>query len=143
MNQWQIIRIVLALCGIFAAGIVTGRYTAPQQPSPRDPLDNSRGGPVVVQTGEGLAVNSAQIIRYYSRALALTEPQRAQVIHLIRQGMARIQKTQPNTDARRDAVRALRAEIRPLLTPEQQDKLDDIAAAEEKRWSGEGGGVDY
>jgi Spy/CpxP family protein refolding chaperone len=135
MNHWQIIRIVLALCGIFAAGIVTGRYTAPQ--TPRDPQDHSRGGgPIVVGTGEGLAVNSGQIIRYYTRTLNLTVEQRAQVIPLIRRGMARIQKTQPGSTERMEGIRSLNAEVRPLLTPEQQQTLDSHAAGAEKQWGG-------
>ncbi len=136
MNRWQIIRIVLALCGIFAAGIVTGRFTAPTGARPRDPQDNSRGGPVVVQTNDGLAVNSAQIIRYYSRTLNLTPAQRAEIIPVIRRGMVKIQATRPGMAERLECIRALNAEMRPLLTPAQQKTLDEVAGAAEMQWIG-------
>lgn len=134
MNRWQIIRIVLALCGIFAAGVVTGRFTAPAPPPARDPQDNSRGGPVVVATGDGLAVNSAQIIRYYTRLLKLTPAQRAEVIPLIRRGMAEMQTTAPGSPERLERIRAVVTAVRPHLTPSQQQTLDQTSAASEKEW---------
>ena len=131
MHRWQIIRIVLALCGIFAAGIVTGRYTAP---AVRDPLDNSHGGPVVVPTGDGLAVNSAQVIRYYTRTLHLTAVQRTGIIPLVRQKMQELQKTEPGSPQRLELLRSFTAAIRPHLTPEQQRTLEETSAATEKQW---------
>lgn len=136
MNHWQIIRIVLALSGIFAAGIITGRFTAPQAPLATIPQDGKSTGQVTVQTGEGLTVNAGQIIRFYTRSLGLSTGQRTEIIPIIRHGMVRIQKTQPASTERREAIRALTAELRPVLTPEQQKKLDEIAAASEKTWAG-------
>jgi hypothetical protein len=137
MNHWQIIRIVLALCGIFAAGIITGRFTAPQAPLATIQQDGRSTGQVTVQTGEGLTVNAGQIIRFYTRSLGLSTGQRTEIIPLIRHGMVRIQKTRPASTERREAIRALTAELRPVLTPDQQKKLDEIAAASEKTWAGE------
>ena len=70
------------------------------------------------------------------RSLGLSTGQRTEIIPIIRRGMVRIQKTQPASTERREAIRALTAELRPVLTPDQQKKLDEIAAASEKSWAG-------
>ena len=134
MNHWQIIRIVLALCGIFAAGVVTGRFTAPAPAVLPPAAEASKGGPVVLDTGDGMAVNSAQVIRYYTKQLNLTVKQRAEVIPVIRRTMTEMQKTDPGSQVRLDLLRKMVATIRTSLSGPQLQQLDDIAAEMEKEW---------
>ena len=137
MNRWQIIRIVFALCGIFAAGVVTGRFTAPGPaavPVAGTGMDGSKGGPVLLDTGNGMVVNSAQVIRFFSRELNLTAKQRTEVIPMIRRGMADMQKTETGSPERLKRLRAMISEIRAQMAGPQIKLLDDIAESMEKEW---------
>jgi hypothetical protein len=143
MNRWQIIRIALALAGIFAAGVLTGRFTAPPPPAPviaEGANDGSEGGPVVISTGDRRAINSAQVTRFYTRMLKLTPVQQAAVIPLIRNTMYDLRDTDPGAPARLEGIRKLNAQVRLKLNTDQQTTFDAVIAEMEAHWLGKHGG---
>lgn len=144
MNRWQILRIALALAGIFAAGVLTGRFTAPVPPgvpaTAEGAKDGSEGGPVVISTGDRRAINSAQVTRFYTRTLKLSPAQQAAVIPLIRNTMYELRDTDPGASARLEGIRKLNAQVRLKLNAGQQATFDAMISEMEAHWLGKHGG---
>ena len=78
--------------------------------------------------------DAEKVVERLSEKLGLVEAQRAAVKAVVDFHHAKIMALRHETDARFDeARRAMNAEIRFLLTPQQQEKLDRIAALREER----------
>ncbi len=142
MNHWQIIRIVLALCGIFAAGILTGRFTAPVPAPVAAPTASPQGKPggISIDLDEGRTLDSAQVARFYHRVLNFTPAQKGVIIPIIRSAMIGLQKTKPGSPERQEALRRLNAEVRTKLNPDQLATFDKVVAESEARWTAKHGG---
>jgi Spy/CpxP family protein refolding chaperone len=111
-------------CVGLAGGVLIGRRMPRERPvdrvlrGPRDvpgALDGRRGGPM-----------RGVLVERLARDLDLTAEQRARIDVILAAGRARLETLQ--RDARQrfdDEGRALRAQIRDVLTPEQQRTFDD------------------
>ncbi|MBI4661253.1 MAG: hypothetical protein HY735_20720 [Verrucomicrobia bacterium] len=113
MKVWKVI---LAAFVIFAAGAVTGGLTVSLNSRPK--ASPGKGPPSsAVSRPRGTLVDRCQ------RELDLTQPQRAKIELIFRESDERSKKL---WDAAREEHRRLKAGIRETLTPEQQQKFDEV-----------------
>ena len=83
--------------------------------------------------GHGKMAHMAMAMEHLTKELELTEAQKAQVQPIVEQAKPQIRKIHQEAMEKSKAVMdTAAAQIRPLLTPEQQQKFDAIRAAHEK-----------
>lgn len=125
VRVWFALFVLVVFCVGLAGGVLIGRRMPRERPvdrvlrGPRDappgPLDGRRGGPL-----------RGMLVERLARDLDLTAEQRAKIDAILADGRGRLDALQ--RDARQrfdDEGRALRAQIRGVLTPEQQRRFDE------------------
>lgn len=117
MADLRVIRICLMLAGIFAAGVVTGRLTAPQsQPGPS--VVNARGRPHT-------PVNFAAEM---GRRVGIDVEQQEQIIPILRKMVREMQAHPPRTPPRMEIFRRTMESVRPLIRTNQMAAFDEFIA---------------
>jgi Spy/CpxP family protein refolding chaperone len=128
---WFAVFAVVVFASGVASGILIDRLVGPRPPVAA--FGGFRGGP-----------NPARLAGQLSRELSLTAEQsaRVQAIFEQRRGQVRRMHRDLRAEARRRFVQeqgSIRAEIRAVLTPEQQAKFDELLArGPEGFWPGPG-----
>lgn len=125
VRVWFALFVLVVFCVGLAGGVLIGRRLPRERPvdrvlrGPRDvppgALDGRRGGPM-----------RGVLVERLARDLDLTPEQRVRIDAILAAGRARLETLQ--RDARQrfdDEGRGLRAQIRDVLTPEQQRKFDE------------------
>lgn len=111
MKPAQIIRIVLLLAAIFAAGAITGRLTAPKPPA-------------LVVTGEGRVITSAAMLARLKRELRLTADQERQFRTVMEELAREISLLPPASTERMEKFKSYTPRMEAILRP---DQLADFA----------------
>lgn len=120
MTILPILRIVLMILGIYAAGVATGRYTMP--PPASKPTDAT----VEVSGQKGRAITPQVVTLYFHQKLRLGPRQRQAVLAEAESFVREIATTEPGTRARHDIFRKYRPRIRTLLRPDQAKTFDAL-----------------
>ncbi len=121
MKPAQVIRIVLLLAAIFAAGVVTGRLTAPKPPA------------LVVRT-DGLVVTSDAVLARLKRELHLTAGQERQFRTLLEELAREMSPIPPGSNERLMKFRSYVPRMETLLRPEQRADFDHYVSDTEARF---------
>jgi Spy/CpxP family protein refolding chaperone len=130
---WFAVFAVVVFASGVASGVLLDRLFVGPRPAPGIAMGGFRGGP-----------NPARLAGQLTRELSLTSEQsaRVQAIFDERRGQVRRMHRDLRAEARRRFVEeqgSLRAEIRAVLTPEQQVKFDALLeAGPERLWPGPG-----
>lgn len=125
MERFRILRIVLMILCIFAAGIGIGYQFIPR-PDPDVTLKVALGR-------EGKAVSADTIVEYYDRELHLTGGQKTVLRDLAAEFVQKIAATQPRTKTRHDIFRAYFPKVRALLQEDQLARFDELTQEHRER----------
>lgn len=119
MNRFRILRIVLMIAAIFAAGIVIGHRFMPPTAAPT---------PVVKITGaEGREVSADSIVAFYDQHLQLDDTQKAALRKLAQPFLTELARTPPQSKERIAVFKAYFPKVRALLREDQHAKFDDLS----------------
>jgi periplasmic protein CpxP/Spy len=115
---WFSLFVLAVFCLGLAVGLVFGRRMAPRPPSGTDAFLAGRAP-------GGRGVRPGMLIERLDRELQLTDDQRARVQSIFDARRPRLEAIQRDMAARAgDEQRELQAEVRKVLTPEQQGRFD-------------------
>lgn len=118
MDRFRILRIVLMIAAIFAAGIGIGYRFLPPPAAP---------APIVKITGaEGREVSAESIVAFYDKELQLDDTQKAALRELALPFLTELSRTQPQSKERIAVFRAYFPRVRALLREDQHAKFDDF-----------------
>ena len=134
-TAWPVIRIVLALLGIFACGVWVGRMTArpplPPRPSMSAGAMPPGGGP---RTDRPFRAEVQHVLELYRFRLNLTPAQMEKIAPLLERTTAEMRGLPPRAPERHQRIARFHEEIADLLTPEQQEQarrlLEEAQGAE-------------
>lgn len=131
---WSVIRVVLALLGIFACGVWVGRMTArpPMPPRPLPPAAAApTGGP---QTDQPFRSEMQHLLELYRFRLNLAPAQVEKIAPLLERATAEMRGWPPRSPERHQRIARFHEEIADLLTPEQREQarrlLEEAQGAE-------------
>lgn len=118
---WFSLFVLAVFCVGLAVGLVIGRRLSPPPPQRGGgPIFDGRGGP----GGRG-GPRPGMLLERLDRELQLTADQRTRVQAIFDERRARLESVQRDLLARADQERReLQAEVRKVLTPEQQQRFD-------------------
>ena len=130
MNTWKVI---LATMVIFGTGVVTGgllvRHVdhrdrrAPRYPGAARPAQPTAAGAM-----------RFEFLRRMERELNLTPAQREPIDKILKDGQERMKKLMDTVEPRRrEEFKRTMDEFRAVLTPEQQQRLDDLVKRQQQR----------
>jgi Spy/CpxP family protein refolding chaperone len=116
----------LFVLAVFAVGVATGAMVGWRlAPPPPGVEGRGLGDPGGRGPGPGRPPSPARLIDRLDRELELSEDQRTRIQHIFEARREPLQRTQREMRERMDREqRELQAEIRRVLTPEQQPKFD-------------------
>ena len=118
MNRFRILRILLMIAAIFAAGIGVGYRFLPPPPAP---------APIVKITGtEGREISAESIVAFYDKELHLDDTQKAALRELAQPFLTELTHTQPRSQERIAVFRAYFPKVRALLREDQHAEFDDL-----------------
>lgn len=120
MKTGQLIRIVVALCIIFAAGVFTGRMTAPAKP-------------FLISAGGGRTVSVDDLVTRMTAELGLDEAQRKQVRPLVEEMAALVAIHPAGSLERREILQRYRPRFEALLRPEQKTAFERFVEENDRR----------
>lgn len=121
MRRAQAIQIALLLTAIFAAGVATGRLTAPR-------------GPTYVRNAAGRYVTSVVPLQRLTRQVGLDVKQQEQFRVLLEEMAQEVAKTPPASQERIDIFRKSLPRQRALLRPDQYAAFDEMVRETERRF---------
>jgi hypothetical protein len=107
----QTIRIVALLAVIFAAGVVTGRFTAP------------RPAPTVLSAG-GRIITAETVLARLTQRVGLDAAQQEKIRPLLEELAKKMEALPPGTPQRLELHQASMPKVRALLRPEQYPAFD-------------------
>ena len=111
MSKARKLRICLLLAAIFAAGVVTGRLSAPK-PTP------------VLMTGKKQAQTPESLAAEFQRRCKLDEEQRQKLLPIFDRMIREMLPYAPLTQERLNIFLKTMERIRPLLQPEQKEAFE-------------------
>lgn len=118
MERFRILRIVLMIAAIFAAGIGVGyRFISP-------PAD--AGLVLKVKTESGREVSADTIVEFYDKELHLDDAQKNALRELAQPFLTELTATKPGTKQRFAVFRAYFPRVRALLRNDQLAAFDDL-----------------
>lgn len=119
MHRFRILRIVLMIAAIFAAGIGIGyRF----MPPPADSV------PVLkVKSQTGREVSADTIVEFYDKELHLDDSQKSALRELAQPFLTELATTQPGTQKRFNVFKAYFPRVRALLRADQHAAFDDLS----------------
>lgn len=120
MKPAQIIRIVLLLAAIFAAGAITGRLTAPKPPA-------------LVVTADGRVSTSEVMLARMKRELRLTPEQERQFSTLLEELAREISPLPPASMERLEKFRSYTPQLEALLRPDQRADFERYVREAQRR----------
>lgn len=121
MRLAQPLRIAALLALIFAAGVVTGRLTAPRPPT--------------LVAGPGGGVRTADmVLARLTAELGLDEAQQAQFKPVLEEMAERMARLPPGSAERRAVFRETVPRLRPWLRADQQAAFDRMVERTERRY---------
>ena len=115
MADARVIRICLMLAGIFAAGVVTGRFTAPQ-PAPI----------VINQAQRPRGHTPASFTAEMTRRVGIDTNQQQQILPILWKMVREMQPHPPRTPARMEIFRRTMESIRPIIRTNQIAEFDRL-----------------
>ena len=121
MRRTQVIQIVLLLAAIFAAGVATGRLTAPR-------------GPTYVRNAAGRYVTADLPLERLTRQVGLDAKQQEQLRPLLEETANELVKHPPLSQERLDVLRKSAPRQRALLRPDQYAAFDEMIRETERRF---------
>ena len=121
MRRAQAIRIALLLATIFAAGVATGRFTAPRAPT-------------YVKDARGRYVTSDMKLEQMTRQLGLDEKQKERFRVLLEDMAKEMAKYPALSQERLEVFRNSLPKQRALLRPDQQPAFEDMTKQTERRF---------
>lgn len=121
MKPAQIIRIVLLLAAIFAAGIVTGRLTSPRPPT-------------LVVTADGRVTTSESLLVRLNRELRLTAEQERQFRTLLEELAREVSPLPPASHERLAKFNGYAPRMKALLRPDQHANFERYVRDTQKRY---------
>lgn len=121
MNRFRILRIVLMMAAIFAAGIGIGYRMMPPPPAVPPPV-------VKVLSETGREVSAETVVGFYDKELHLDEKQKQVLRELAQPFLNELAATQPGTRQRFAVFRAYFPRVRALLREDQHAQFDEITA---------------
>ncbi len=113
MSKARKVRICLLLVGIFGAGVVTGRLSAPR-PTP------------VLMTGQRQAQTPESLAAEFQRRCKLDEFQRQKLLPIFDRMIREMLPYAPLTPERLSIFLKTMEKIRPLLRPEQKEAFEEF-----------------
>ncbi len=116
MDRFRILRIVLMITAIFAAGIGVGYRFLPPPATPA----------LKVVTGAGREVSADTIVAFYDKELHLDDAQKKALHSLAQPFLAELTNTQPGTKQRIAVFRAYFPKVRALLREDQHAAFDAL-----------------
>ncbi|MFN3407728.1 MAG: hypothetical protein ACK45B_01930 [Limisphaerales bacterium] len=122
-TAWPVIRVVLALLGIFAGGVWVGRMTAPPPMPFRPPLSvapSPTGGRP--QTDQPFRAEMQHLLELYRFRLNLTPAQVEKIVPLLERATAEMRRWPPRSPERHQRIARFHEEIAELLTAEQREQ---------------------
>ncbi len=117
MERFRILRIVLMIACIFAAGICVGRFLMP----PVEPVFT-----LMASGGDGRAISAQTIVSYYDGKLQLSPEQETEVGVLAEEFVKTVAKTQPRTKKRLAVFNEYYPRLRALLREDQHAAFDQL-----------------
>jgi hypothetical protein len=117
----QTLRIAALLAVIFAAGLVTGRLTAPRPPA-------------LIRTADGRIVASDQALDRLTRYVRLSADQEPAFRKLVEEIAGVMAKLPPASQARFDVFNQNLPRMKALLRPDQMADFDRYVRDTESRW---------
>jgi Spy/CpxP family protein refolding chaperone len=121
---WFALFVLAVFVAGLASGVLIGRRMGPPLLRPDGPRIGMGPGPGMGRGGQG-GPPPGRLIERLQRDLALTPEQRAQVEKIFEARRPRLEEVQREVRARAEQEqRELQAEIRAVLTPEQQARFD-------------------
>ena len=121
MRRGQVIQIALLLAAIFAAGVATGRFTAPR-------------GPTYVKDARGRYITAETKLEQMTRQLKLDENQKEQFRTLLEDIAKEMAQHPALSQERLDVFRNSLPEQRALLRPDQHAAFDQMVKETERRF---------
>ena len=123
MNTFQLLRIIVMVACIFAAGIATGRYTTPTPP------------PVAAQFSgtEGRTITPQMLVGFLDQRLKLAPRQKQIVLAEAKSFVNEIAKTAPATKERFDVFHRTYPRLRTVLRPDQYAAFDAMVKMHEEK----------
>jgi hypothetical protein len=121
MRRAQVIQIALLLVAIFAAGVATGRFTAPN-------------GPTYVRNAAGRYVTSDAKLEQLTLRLKLDQQQREQFRALLEETAKELAKYPALSQDRLDVFRKSVPKQRALLRTNQYERFDAMVADSERKF---------
>ena len=121
MKRAQIIRIALLLIAIFAAGLLTGRLTAPEPP-------------VLVRNVAGRYSTWETLMARLKEQLALSAEQERQFAPIVEDAARQMSELPPASAQRLEVFRRMAPKMQALLRPDQEEKFQRYVRETEARW---------
>ncbi|MBL9146013.1 MAG: hypothetical protein JNM99_20195 [Verrucomicrobiaceae bacterium] len=123
MNTFQLLRIIVMVACIFAAGIATGRYTSPAPT------------PVAAQFSgtEGRTITPQMLVSFLDQRLKLAPRQKQIVLGEAQSFVNEIAKTAPATKERFDVFHRTYPRLRAMLRPDQYAAFDAMVKTHEEK----------
>jgi hypothetical protein len=115
-------RIAVALAVIFAAGLITGRYTAPRAPTS-------------IAGANRRTITSEDILAQLTAELGLDAGQRTKVASVVEEATEEMAVLPPASPQRREVFRKCLPRIRALLRPDQYPVFERYVEMTERRWT--------
>lgn len=133
MKAWKVI---LAALVLFAAGAITGAVVARWQAHRAYQAEQSKRSPLPPTAWQRL-----EFLRRAQRDLSLNDEQKTRIDGLLKDSQERFRKLwEPIAPQARTEFETLRDRIRAELTPEQQQRFDELLKKTERRRSRDGDG---
>ncbi len=121
VNTARTIRIVALLLVIFAAGVVTGRFSVPKPPTS-------------FTTAQGRTMTSSDALARLKRHMNLSPDQERQFGKLFEDMAVEMSRLPPGSQERMDAFKRHVPEMEAFLKPEQRDDFRNYVSETERRF---------
>lgn len=115
MSRLRIFRIALMIACIFAAGIVTGRYTTPPP---------ALSAPAQFSGTAGRIITPRALVQFFDQRLSLNPKQKQAVLSEAQAFVGEIAKTEPETKERFDVFHRYYPRVRAHLREDQFPAFD-------------------
>ena len=123
MNTFQLLRIIVMVACIFAAGVATGRYTTPAPATPAAQFSGT----------EGRTITPRVLVGYLDQRVKLSPQQKPLVFREAQTLVNDFARTEPATKERFDVFHRTYPRLRTLLRPDQYAAFDAMVKTHEAK----------
>ncbi|MBL9129768.1 MAG: hypothetical protein JNG86_01120 [Verrucomicrobiaceae bacterium] len=124
MNRLRIFRIVLMIACIFAAGIVTGRYTTPP---------SATAAPAQFSGTAGRVITPRVLVQFFDQRLHLNPKQKQAILQEAQSFVGEIAQTEPETQERFDVFHRYYPRVRAHLAENQLSAFDAMVKTQKEK----------